>query len=80
MKYHKKKERVVIVGTRKDILPKFVFPEPKLNEKSWVTLEKAIGDLENLNEGDFTNHFWSKAKKNKGQGNSTVSKTNPVQQ
>jgi DNA (cytosine-5)-methyltransferase 1 len=72
-----KRERVVIVGTRKDILPDFVFPKTVLSEKDWITVEKAIGDLENVNEGDFVNHFWSKAKKNKGQGNNPVSKNQP---
>lgn len=72
-----KRERVVIVGTRKDVLPAFVFPKPVLNEKSWIPLEEAIGDLENIKEGGFENHFWSKAKKNKGQGNGIVSKDKP---
>ena len=72
-----KRERVIIIGTRKNILPKFTFPKPALKEENWISLEKAIGDLENIKEGDFTNHFWSKAKKNKGQGNSVVSKNKP---
>ncbi len=72
-----KRERVVIIGTRKDILPKFIFLKPILKEKDWITLEKAIGDLEDRKEGDFENHFWSKAKKNKGQGNTAVSKDKP---
>ena len=72
-----KRERVVIIGTRKDILPKFIFPKPVLKEKDWITLEKSIGDLENTKEGKFVNHFWSKAKKNKGQGNNAVSKDKP---
>jgi len=72
-----KRERVVIIGTKKDILPKFIFPKPVLKEKDWITLEKALWDLENIKEGNFTNHFWSKAKKNKGQGNTAVSKDKP---
>lgn len=72
-----KRERVAIVGTRKDILPKFKFPKPVLNEKSWITLEKAIGDLENTKSEKFSNHSWSKAKKNNGQGNNAVSKNKP---
>ena len=72
-----KRERVVIMGTKKDLLPEFVFPEPVLNQKKWITLDKALGNLENTKEGDFANHFWSKAKKNKGQGNSAVSKDKP---
>jgi len=73
-----KRERVVIIGTRKDALPKFdfeqlVFPE----RKKYLTLEEALGDLETLKEGAVDNHFWSKAKKNKGQGNSSVVKDQP---
>ena len=34
-------------------------------------------DLENLKEGEAANHFWSQAKKNKGQGNGTVSADKP---
>lgn len=72
-----KRERVVIIGTKKDVLPKFKFPKSVLNEESWITLEKAIGDLENIKEGKFSNHYWSKAKKNNGQGNNAVSKNKP---
>jgi len=72
-----KRERVVIIGTRKDILPEFIFPKQVLNESKWITLKKAIGDLENISEGNFVNHFWSKAKKNKGQGNNAVSENQP---
>ncbi len=70
-----KRERVLIVGTRKDILSKFDFSKPIT--KKWMTLEQAIGDLENINEGDKSNHYWSKAKKNNGQGNNAVSKKIP---
>jgi len=69
-----KRERVVVIGTRKDLLPKFEFPTPHLNKDNRVNLGVAIGDLENLEEGALSNHYWSKAKKNNGQGNSTVSK------
>jgi len=72
-----KRERVVIIGTKKDIFPEFVFPEPPLKKENWVSLEKALGDLESMEEGGFANHFWSKAKKNKGQGNNAVSKDEP---
>jgi len=42
-----------------------------------LTLGEAIGDLENLKEGAIPNHFWSKAKKNNGQGNNSVVKNQP---
>ncbi len=72
-----KRERVVIIGTRKDVLPIFNFEWlPTLNNRC-LTLEEAIGDLENKKEGEKENHFWSKAKKNKGQGNKAVSKRIP---
>ncbi len=71
------RQRVIIVGTRKDKLPPFEYPEPILNSKTWVDLKKAIGDLEKLEEGAKPNHYWSKAKKNKGQGNSLVSSNKP---
>ncbi len=66
------RQRVIIVGTRKDRLPSFEYPDPVLDENNWINLKKAIGDLENIGEGKIANHYWSKAKKNNGQGNSTV--------
>jgi DNA (cytosine-5)-methyltransferase 1 len=71
------RERVVIVGTLKNKLPMFEHPQAILSKINWVSLKKALGDLENLKEGEAANHFWSKAKKNKGQGNSTVSADKP---
>lgn len=65
-----RRERVIMIGTRKDA-PAFDFRSirpvyPK------VTLGRAIGHLEHHDGfllGDVM-HVWSKAKKNKGQGNS----------
>ncbi|MES2135070.1 MAG: DNA cytosine methyltransferase [Patescibacteria group bacterium] len=71
------RQRIIIVGTRKDVLPPFEYPKPILEEKNWINLKRAIGDLEKLKEGELPNHFWSKAKKNKGQGNTTVSANKP---
>ena len=71
------RERVIIVGTRKDKLPPFEHPKPILDEKNWVSLKQAIGDLEKAEEGRIANHYWSKAKKNNGQGNSIVSADKP---
>lgn len=76
-KVPQKRERVVIIGTKKDILPKFKFPEHISNKGNWITLEKAIGDLENIKEEKLPNHSWSKAIKNNGQGNNAVSKDSP---
>ena len=72
-----KRERVVIIGTKKDLLPKFKFPEPVLRKEQWISLSEAIGDLEEVSEGVEANHYWSKAKKNKGQGNNAVKKNSP---
>lgn len=72
-----KRERVVIIGTRKDILPPFEHIQPTLSKKNWISLKQAIGDLEKIGEGKVANHYWSKAKKNKGQGNSVVSSDKP---
>lgn len=72
------RERVIIVGTRKDVLPKFEHNLPKLPKEKWVPLKDAIGDLENVPEGGVPNHFWSKAKMFPGtQGNNLVSADKP---
>jgi DNA (cytosine-5)-methyltransferase 1 len=70
------RERVIIVGTdKKRGLPKFKHPDPLLKKDKWITLGRAISDLENKKEGELANHYWSKAKMFKGtQGNSYVSK------
>jgi len=71
------RERVVIVGTKKGKLPEFKHPNPTHDKTNWVPLKKAIGDLENISEGEIPNHYWSKAKKNNGQGNTVVSPDKP---
>lgn len=69
------RERVIIVGTdKKRGLPNFEFPKPTHSKNEWVTLSKAIADLETKEEGEVENHYWSKSKKFPGtQGNSAVS-------
>lgn len=71
------RERVIIVGTNKKILPPFEHTKPPYDEKKWTTIEQAIGDLKRTKEGAVPNHFWSKAKRNQGQGNSVVKKNRP---
>ncbi len=73
-----KRERVIIIGTRKGLLPKFDFDTLSNQNTKWMSVQQAIGDLESKNEGDVDNHFWSKAKKNKGQGNNAIKKENPA--
>ena len=65
------RERVLIVGTEKGG-GSFIFPKPK--NKDRVSVGQAIQDLEHLSEGAVPNHFWSKAKKNNGQGNTHIKK------
>jgi DNA (cytosine-5)-methyltransferase 1 len=71
------RERIIIVGTDKKILPPFEHPKTILGRLTWVSLRDALGDLESIEEGVLPNHFWSKAKKNKGQGNSIVNPNRP---
>ncbi len=71
------RQRVIIVGTLKGKLPPFKHPKPVLEKSNWITLKEAIGDLEKTVEGGLANHFWSKAKKNNGQGNNLVSPNKP---
>lgn len=73
-----KRERVIIVGTRKGLLPKFDFSQMLDQQTDWMSIQCAIGDLEDKDEGGANNHFWSKAKKNKGQGNNAVTKNSPA--
>lgn len=71
------RERVIIVWTRKDILPIFEFPQETHNKSTWVNLKVALWDLENLDEWWIENHYWSRAKKNKWQWNKVVSHEKP---
>jgi DNA (cytosine-5)-methyltransferase 1 len=73
-----KRERVIIIGTRKKVLPAFDFDLLLSEKKKWMTLKDAIGDLANYEEGGIKNHYWSKAKKNKGQGNNKVIENQPA--
>lgn len=67
-----KRERVIIIGTKKDILPNFNFDNIKINKAGFVY--EVIRDMEDVIEGDIHNHYWSKAKVNNGQGNSIIDK------
>ena len=71
------RERVILVGTRKDVLPPFEHPKPVLNKNTWISVEKAISDLVGKKEGAFPNHYWSKAIKNNGQGNNKINRNKP---
>jgi DNA (cytosine-5)-methyltransferase 1 len=69
------RERVIIIGIRNDIAP-FSHPKPSIS-KNLVTLSDAIGDLAEKSEEREFCHVWSKAKKNKGQGNITCKADKP---
>ena len=60
------RERVFIVGTRKDI-PKFIPPKPTVERP--ITAKEAIGDLESLDIDKEFSHIWSLAKASGEQGN-----------
>jgi len=71
------RERVVMVGTRQDTLPPFEHPKPVLNKETWVSTGRAIVDLVGKKEGFCSNHYWSKARKNNGQGNGRIDREKP---
>ena len=63
------RERVIIVGTKFD--KDFKYPDQTHNQSNWIALKDCIGDLESIESGKASNHFWSKAKMFIGtQGNS----------
>ena len=66
-----KRERVIIIGTQKDSLSSFDFSNINTIQKR-ISVKNAIHDLENIREGEIENHMWSKAKKNRGQGNNVI--------
>lgn len=73
------RERVIIVGTdKKRNLPEFEFPKPTHTKEKWTKLKDIISDLEKLNEGEFPNHFWSKAKMFEGTQGNSFTKANGI--
>lgn len=71
------RERVMIIGTPKG-KPKFDHPQKTSSPETWMTCEKAIGDLENLAEEKSFNHTWSRAKKSPEQGSRSLKATRPA--
>lgn len=61
------RERVIIVGVRKDIGAAFEPPVPVTAEHK-VTSKEALFDLESVEEDPQINHIWSAAKPSSGQG------------
>lgn len=83
-----KRERVFIIGVRKDIAANFSFPKPThapplvadgIELLPWVTAKQAIGDLEDENAlAMLPNSEWSRAKKTRGQGNKAIRPDEPA--
>lgn len=61
------RERVIIVGVRKDIDVNFIPPIPVTAEKP-ITAKEALLDFELISEDETINHIWSAAKPSSGQG------------
>ena len=70
------RERVLFVGTSKDVSP-FVPPSAERDASSWITAEEALSDLENLKESPAFNHIWSLANVSPEQGNRRLVATRP---
>jgi DNA (cytosine-5)-methyltransferase 1 len=83
-----RRERVFIVGVRKDLEGEFLFPRPThapplladgANLLPWVTAQDALHDLEDdRNLRLLPNWEWSKARKNRGQGNRPIRADEPA--
>ncbi len=71
------RERVIIVGVRKDIDIPFVPPVGKTVEKK-VTSWEAIHDLEDRPEDAAFSHIWSAAKPSSGQGLRYIAADSPA--
>lgn len=50
-----KRERVFIIGVRKDIHKHFEFPKPTHTKEKWVTLQEVFKSLENVNH-EYVNY------------------------
>lgn len=70
------RERVIIVGVRKDIDVEFVPPLP-VTRNCRVTAKEALKDLESKAENPAVNHIWSAAKPSSGQGLRYLTADNP---
>lgn len=47
-----KRQRIFVIGTRKDLDIEFNFPKPMLTEDNYITVEEAINDLPKLKNGE----------------------------
>ena len=72
------RERVIIIGVRKDLSSKIVWPKPThgSSSKSWITLQEAIGDLEDEKKHScLPNSGYSKAKLFPGTQGNTITRS-----
>lgn len=82
-----RRERVFIVGVRKDLEGDFDFPKPThapplladgKDLSPWITAKEALADLEDEERlKSMPNWEWSKASKNRGQGNNPIKPDEP---
>lgn len=70
------RERVFIVGTRKDV-KKFVPPNTIRSAANWMTAKEAIADLEKEPKNINNNHVWSLANVSGEQGNRRLKAERP---
>lgn len=71
------RERVIIVGVRKDIDVNFIPPMP-VTRDCRITTKVALRDLESKIEDSTINHIWSAAKPSSGQGLRYLTADNPA--
>jgi len=58
-----KRERVFVIGIRKDIKKKFVFPEPTHTKEEWITVDDVLSNLEKQNlKHEHTNYSEARLK------------------
>lgn len=62
------RERVIIVGIRKDLNTSFAPPHPTTPYNHRISACEALRDLESKDEDVSINHIWSRAKPSSGQG------------
>lgn len=71
------RERVIIVGVRKDIAAAYSPPQP-ITVNKHITAKEALQDLEENEEDPTINHIWSAAKPSSGQGLRFLTANNPA--
>ncbi len=67
------RSRVFIVGLNRDDFNDDFFAHPQSTDRRLSTYD-VLHSLDGSKEGDLPNHYWSKAKKNNGQGNKAINR------